>query len=395
MRKVIATLTAILIVFNIYSPQSSATSIDVTSEQGPSKNAVGSWLNEGKGSVPVKQDGTLTEKDEELDTSADNNNFAITSAILWVFTIFPHLAHYVMSLIVLHNEPNTENGDSVFTIQDLVSNEYYLFDINFFDTSNSSDPNAETVNTIKDNVALWFAVVKNIALVGCALIIIYIGIRLAIAVTSKNNTPEELTKYKKMLTSWLVGFILVFVTTYIIRFAFYLNKIIIEFINEVLPAGSTGLKENMEQSILTDVFGNILKQRGVNKLIFVVLYWMLVYYELKFFLMYFKRSFETFFLMIISPLVCMLYPVDFVGDGRSQSYFGWFKAMMGNIFMQSIHLLLFVVFIFTASEIAKKAPIVAIAFFAALSNGEKIVKQLFGLNSARIKDTKIKRLKFH
>lgn len=180
-----------------------------------------------------------------------------------------------------------------------------------------------------------------------------------------------------MLTSWAVGLILLFILPYLVRLIFWISDWFTKFIYNAVQndTNATG----MELNIINNSFNNFLGARGMDKLAHVVLYYAIVFYEIKFFLMYLKRVFEVFFLMIISPLVCMLYPIDKIGDGRSQSYNIWFQTLISQILLRPIHLLIYAIFMITASEIAVKFPIVAVAFFMALSNGEKIIKKVIGI----------------
>ena len=50
------------------------------------------------------------------------------------------------------------------------------------------------------------------------------------------------------------------------------------------------------------------------------------------------------------------------------------REFMVNVFIQPLHAMLYMVFMYSAGEIAKVAPIFAILFFMGLSRGEKICK---------------------
>lgn len=382
MKKIVASLLIILIIVNLYTPSSIAT--------GESVNGL---LYEGTSEISAKDGETETTVTRELDAGSKNNRYSLVTILLEVLTILPKIVNWIMSQIVLHGNTNyiDSNGDrySIYTIQDMLLGKYYIFDINFFDNSNNSDNNSNTVNTLKENVSIWYVAIRNIALVGSALIIIYVALRLVLA-TSKGG-PAEKVKYNKMLMSWVIGFILIFTLQYLVRLLFAVSNLLINLINNTMIKGTT--EANMEKIILTDSWNNIQGAKGINKLVHVVVYYALVYYEAKFFIMYFKRVFEVFFLMIISPLVCMLYPIDFIGDNRSQSFTAWFKILLTDILMQPIHLAIFVAFVFTASELASQMPIISIAFFAALSNGEKIIKTLFGLSTPNLRDIKFDRIR--
>lgn len=116
---------------------------------------------------------------------------------------------------------------------------------------------------------------------------------------------------------------------------------------------------------------------------------MLVYYQVKFFIVYFKRLLEVGFLISISPLVTITYSIDKVGDGRAQAYKAWLTKIIYNIFIQLIHAIVYVVFIFSAAEIAKTVPIIGILFLTTLSRTEKIIKTTFGLSEKGLGDEKL------
>ncbi|MBO5004609.1 MAG: hypothetical protein J6D03_05070 [Clostridia bacterium] len=116
---------------------------------------------------------------------------------------------------------------------------------------------------------------------------------------------------------------------------------------------------------------------------------MLVYYQVKFFIVYFKRLLEVGFLISISPLVTITYPIDKVGDGRAQAYKTWLTMITYNIFIQLIHAIVYVIFIFSAAEIAKTVPIIGILFLTTLSRTEKIIKTTFGLKGKGFSDEKL------
>ena len=77
---------------------------------------------------------------------------------------------------------------------------------------------------------------------------------------------------------------------------------------------------------------------------------------------------------VIAPFICLSYPIDAVGDGKPQAFNNWFKEIMIQVFIQPMHLILYVVFMLSAGEIAKTAPIIGIIFIISLDNAEKVVK---------------------
>ena len=93
-----------------------------------------------------------------------------------------------------------------------------------------------------------------------------------------------------------------------------------------------------------------------------------------FLIMYIKRMITIAFLILISPIITITYSID-----KKSAYNIWLKELLGAIFMQLVNAIMYIVFVFSAAEIATKAPLITVAFFMALSKGEKIFYALFKL----------------
>ena len=210
------------------------------------------------------------------------------------------------------------------------------------------------------------------------LVLIYVGIRMAIS-----TVASEQAKYKKMLISWVTSFILLFVMQYIFIFLLGLQESLLEIV--ATWANGKGFEEQIVESILA----TILSASGFNIIAAAIEYCMLVYYQVKFFLLYFKRFLEVGFLLVISPLVTITYPIDKIGDGKAQAYSAWFTRIVYNMFLQLIHATVYIIFIYSAGEIAKKAPILGILFLTTLSRIEKIITATFGLRGQGLSDEKL------
>ena len=277
-------------------------------------------------------------------------------------------------------EDNTQISE-FFTIGDLLTNKYPLFNINIFEET-PSGLNANLSNTIKENTALWYVAIRNIAAVACAITLLYVGIRMAIA-----QTAEDSAKYKKMLMSWVIGAILLFLMHYIILIIIKLTEIFTTLIINAV-GDNTNITE-MEVVMLTEIPDDTAKAEGWGKLIYLVMNFVLVFYQLKFFIMYLFRVLKIFILTIVSPLMCVTYPIDAMGDGRAQGFNNWFRRIMMEIFIQPIHLVIYIVFIYSAGEIAKVQPLVGIIFIIALDYSEKIVRNAFKLKGKGLRDIKL------
>ena len=83
--------------------------------------------------------------------------------------------------------------------------------------------------TIRENIAAWYYIVRNISIIGLLITLIYLGVRMALA-----TVGEQKAKYKELLVSWLVSFIIVFAIHYVMIFILNLNSSLIDLINASL-----------------------------------------------------------------------------------------------------------------------------------------------------------------
>lgn len=83
--------------------------------------------------------------------------------------------------------------------------------------------------------------------------------------------------------------------------------------------------------------------------------------------------------MTISPLITITYSIDKAGDGQAQAFSNWIKEFLLNVLIQPLHALIYMVFVFTANNIAAQSPIVAVAFLMSMGTVEKMVKTVFNI----------------
>lgn len=332
------------------------------------------WGNEGKGDT-TSNDGETSEHDLNMLDIVGNIIFSTLGGIL---AIIPFVINLIMSVVAT-------GGTSPFTIQDLLLGKYNLFHINVFDVNGLTGAHSELIIQMSNSVATWYVAVRNLAMIGAAIVLVYVGVRMAIS-----SVAEEQAKYKIMFKSWVIGFILMFLLQYIILILMQVSELFINFIKDAVEADTEVI--GMETEIINKAFLNIVEIEGLNKFIYVLIYFVMVYYQFKFFVMYIMRVLKIDFLIIISPLICMTYPIDTIGDGKAQAFNSWVKQIIMEIFIQAIHLSIYIVFIYSAGEIATEMPIIAVMFFAALSNGEKIVRNVFNVKGKGLKDVKLPKI---
>lgn len=101
-------------------------------------------------------------------------------------------------------------------------------------------------------------------------------------------------------------------------------------------------------------------------------------YTLIFLMKYLKREFTLIFLILLGPISCITYPIDKIGDGKAQAYNKWLTEFIYQVLIQPFHLLIYVVLIGSASELASENILYAIACFAVMIPAEKFIKGMFG-----------------
>lgn len=301
-------------------------------------------------------------------TEEKPSGFEATASILaLVSSGIAEVVRFVMTLCVSDGE---ETSDTKITVQGIITGEYPMLNNDFLV---SEDGGSTTNDTVKEQVAIWYYGVRNLAIVISLFVLIYIGIRMAIS-----TLADDKAKYKKMLISWLQSFILIFFLHYIMIISMVIQKI---FMNIFKPYLET--LTSPETSILGNALEMIIIGKGWNILWSAILYWMVTYYQVKFFFLYAKRMISTAFLIIIAPLITVTYSIDKVKDNKAQAFDSWLKEFLVNVFVQPVHIIVYLVFIVSASELAPKLPLFTIVFFGALSRGEKIIKGVFGMRNKK------------
>ena len=327
--------------------------------------SVDNMANKGEAKVE-SAGGTRTEMLAETASSSDT----IAGVLCSMFVIIPSVANNFMTILVKGFQTSKitlnivdDKGNIVskerqigdyFLIEDLVMNRYDLFNINYLDLS--SAPTNSTIGELRKNV----------------------GIRMAIS-----TVVSDRVKYKKMFINWVTSVVLIFIMHYIIAIMFVIQ----EFFTDLI--GNLFVGQGFEEAIMKDTFKAVRTARGWDAVGYTITVYVLVYYQIKFFLMYFKRSLAVGFLFEISPLITITYAIDAVKDGKSQVYNRWFREMIFNIFIQLMHAVIYGVFILSAGEIAKQAPVMGAVLLMALSRAEKVIEKTFKLSSRITKSESI------
>lgn len=221
---------------------------------------------------------------------------------------------------------------------------------------------------LQDTVATWYNALRKIALVGLLSVLVYIGIQ--IILTSASG--QENSKYKKMLVDWLVALCLLFTLHYI------MNAILIitQKLSSVLNNGTT-------DTLLNTLRAEIEKGKTWEEVVSqTIMYAVLVILTIMFTFQYFKRVLYMAFFTIIAPLVTLTYPLDKIKDSKAQAFTMWIREFVFNALIQIVHLVVYYTLVGSALGLVDVFPLYGIIAIAFISQGEKIIRKMFGFNNA-------------
>lgn len=340
----------------------------------------------------VEEDGTTPGKDgvptdvDAADTQSTaaaimGNLISLISGFFMAITQIIKFTAETFGYIDLDGNVSTK----FLTIQNIVFGNYYMLNANVFKDSTSinvTDKNGNAItgnngiDIIKESVSKWYYILKLISLILGMLTLIYIGIRMAMS-----TVATEQAKYKKMLLAWVQSIALIIVLPYIMRGLNYLNEILLDFAKTVRNALITSGGESFESYILENIHKKLNECGGTELVAYSIGYLVLIFAQFKFFFMYVKRVLSVSFLTVIAPLITITYSIDKAGDGKAQAFSAWIQEYAVNMLIQPLQAFLYLIFIFSANEIAKSAPIVGIIFLLSLTRAEKIVKTIFNLRN--------------
>lgn len=283
----------------------------------------------------------------------------------------------------VHKADGSQVSDFLITIEKIVFNEVALFNINYFNTESTYTVGtgaeqitvtaSESNKAIKESITKMFMICRILAMVIALLVLIYIGIRMALA-----SVASDKAKYKNMLIAWVqsiaIMFLMVYIMVIIVGFGESLTNIFFS-LKDSLLAG----KESFEVEVTESITRHIFETSGLKLATYSIIYWIVIYSQFKFFYLYIKRVLMVGFLIMISPLITITYSIDKAGDGKAQAFGTWFSEFLMNVLIQPLHALLYLIFVFSANEIATISPVVAVIFMLGIGSAERMVKVIFNM----------------
>ena len=228
---------------------------------------------------------------------------------------------------------------------------------------------------VRANVAKWYVLFRYIAIAVMLGILVFLAIRLSMA----SLAPRK-ALYKKMLVDWVVCFILLYMSHYYMIFIQYLNDWILKLVREIGVAVYTNGKYDLYQTVKTRAY-DIRFTIGYPGML---LYITLVYFTAKYIYIYAKRFILLIILTVMAPITMLFYSVQKVLTGKSKVFTKWMEEYAVNVLIQSVHAIIYVVFVGEALRLTEKSLfgiIISFVFLNFMSKADKMFRKIFRFSS--------------
>lgn len=125
-----------------------------------------------------------------------------------------------------------------------------------------------------------------------------------------------------------------------------------------------------------------------------IVYVFLVYYTVKLLYSYGKRLMIVFILIMLAPIMGIVYAIEMV-KGKSKTLTVWMKEFSFNVLIQSVHVLIYSVFMeIVYNQFMRNVSVITLIPYAILTilvfnvmmKSEKLIKKVFGLKANTLKD---------
>ena len=265
------------------------------------------------------------------------------------------------------------------TVENIVYNKIPILDINFFNFESAGGAVVDKdgiIYIIKENVAMWYYIFRTLAIIIMLLVLIYLGIKMAIS-----TVAEKKAVYKEMLLSWVIGFVLVFAINYVMYAIIAANE---TFINWIIPKYESGQEISLYETVRSKAY-EIKASTGFTGM---WMYMVLVYYAIRFLIVYFKRYLTIMILALMSPFIAVMYAIQKINKkGKGGEIYGnWAKDFMYTVWIQSIHALIYTIFIqmiLDLTQISLVGILMAFMFLHFMIKVDPIMRKIFGFTAGK------------
>lgn len=314
-KKIIALFSTVIIIFNVIFPSVASAASTTTTTTDPRTGAYGQSTTAGdmqikdQDSLMKTVDGGSSEvgsgdgKGLASYNVSDETSSSLIKNLVKFLNIFPSFMRLVLTILTYDENQSAEDAKfgKSFSIEKTVFGRIKMFDVNFLYREKNEDPLS---GAIKDQVAKYFYITRNISIGLMLLLLIYTGLRMAMT-----TIASDIAKYKTMIKDWVVSIIILFTLQYFMAGILWIGNQASGICESVM---TSMISDDDEYQIEESIFeqATLSTSKGWSLVIPSLIYWFLTYYQIKFFLMYMRRLAMMAFLVTIAPFITVSYALD-------------------------------------------------------------------------------------
>lgn len=260
-----------------------------------------------------------------------------------------------------------------------------------------AEENPPVVIQIKRLVSQWYYILRLLSIMAMLIVLLGIGVKMAFT-----TIASEKALYKRMLFDWIAGIIILFTAHYIMIAIIFINGLMVDIIKESANSiNQVQLKqlydkndEKGEMNEISDADIEIsvyeeIRTRAYDPKLSVglsgmIMYITLIYFAVRYSLVYLKRYLTLIVLTLMGPPVGAAYALQKAISGKSSTFKAWLTEYIMNVIIQTVHALIYAVFISSALVFSLQSVagmIVALIFMNFALKAEKLFKQIFKMSS--------------
>ncbi len=259
------------------------------------------------------------------------------------------------------------------TVQKIIYNQVDALNANFF-TNSTNASEAPATEIIREMVNTWYDFLGKLVIIIYMIALIVVGLRTILGGVNAKAQAQEL------FMKWTMGLAIFFFFPYVMRYSFELNEALLRTMQGQYGGGGTYVGEvsdlrtkDMElrspeyvkrgtylltlgSEDATNAYiesANKYQEKGdmmriiralagiTGRMIYVILWYMMLWQLLVFIFVYYKRYLIIAFLIAIFPVTLIEYVIGTVITGKQSAIASWSKEFFVNVFLQSIHAIVY------------------------------------------------------
>lgn len=395
MKKRIKIFITFIIILNfivvIFAPKTYALNVTLTNATG--EGAAEKELFESiaeKGVAPIhSQDGDVVKSFKTTDSSMGSLASNLGSAITPIFGSIDDLLGDFLSKGGYYHTDSTYGASEtgIVTAASLIFGEFITLDGKPYqlstDYNSSVTPSTVTngVDEVKKNISGWYQGIRNIVLVASIAAVIYSSVRVVIVDRRSGSAARELASWKKVLGRWVFSLFLIMTIYLVLILISVINDNIMDNLWEIRLNLESGGYKAFEVAFYEAISTGAIQNGGLTYLAYVIEYVFFIFVQLMFAIKYILRAVVLMFFYAIAPFIVFMNGFNLMRGKDGDVLKDFFKNFLSLTFMQPLHAMLYLVIMFSVSEIASTIPLAGIFVLFMLYRSDKIAKTMLQLET--------------